>query len=105
MKNKMVKLTENDIKKIIHDVAFHLHKTVDNPLCVDNYFRNNPLMEGYFKTYPPEKIEYYLKKKYGDYATIILAKNENDVDVFIIGFFNDEENDEENEIVNTNNKK
>ena len=57
----MVKLTENDIKKIIHDVVFHLHKTVDNPLCIDNYFRNNPLMEGYFKTYPPEKIEYYNK--------------------------------------------
>ena len=57
MKNKMVKLTENDIKKIIHDVVFHLHKTVDNPLCIDNCFRNNPLMEGYFKTYPPEKIE------------------------------------------------
>ena len=90
MKNKMVKLTENDIKKIIHDVVFHLHKTVDNPLCIDNYFRNNPLMEGYFKTYPPEKIEYYLKKKYGDYATIILTKNENDVDDFIISFFNDE---------------
>ena len=94
MKSKMVKLTENDIKKIIHDVVFHLHKTVDNPLCIDNYFRNNPLMEGYFKTYPPEKIEYYLKKKYGDYATIILTKNENDVDVFIIGFFNDEENED-----------
>ena len=49
------------------------------------------LTEGIFMTYPPEKVEKYLKKRYGKYAFVERYKNENNIDLFRIGFYNDED--------------
>ena len=84
-----VKLTENDINKIIHSVLFNLKESFDNPFTIPEKLRNNLLMEGYFKTYPAEDILKYLSNRYGEYASIQLLENKNGVKVFSISFYND----------------
>ena len=64
------KLTEEDFKKMTNSILFHLKETFDNPLTMPEEIKNSPLMEGYFKTYPPEKVEKYLKERYGKYAYV-----------------------------------
>ena len=88
-----VKLTENDINKIIHSVLFNLKESFDNPFTIPEKLRNNLLMEGYFKTYPAEDILKYLSNRYGEYASIQLLENKNGVKVFSISFYNDKDNE------------
>ena len=84
-------LTDKEIQKMVKGVLFHLKESFDNPLTMPEKFRNSPLMEGYFETYPSEKVEKYLKKRYGKYAYIDRFENDNGVWVFRIGIYNDEE--------------
>ena len=63
-------LTEEDLKKMTNSIIFHLKESFDNPLSMPKELKNNPLMEGYFETYPSEKVEKYLKKRYGKYAYV-----------------------------------
>ena len=85
------KLTEEDLKKMTNSILFHLKETFDNPLTMPEEIKNSPLMEGYFKTYPPEKVEKYLKERYGKYAYVDRYENDNGVEVFRIGIYNDED--------------
>ena len=52
-------LTEEDLKKMTNSIIFHLKESFDNPLSMPKELKNNPLMEGYFETYPSEKVEKY----------------------------------------------
>lgn len=84
-------LTEEDLKKMTNSIIFHLKESFDNPLSMPKELKNNPLMEGYFETYPSEKVEKYLKKRYGKYAYVDRYENDNGVEVFRIGIYNDED--------------
>lgn len=85
-----MKLTEKDIETMVRSVCFHLKESVDNPFSLPESFKNNPLNEGVFETYRPEDVEKYLKKRYGEYAYVDRYKNENNVEIFRIGFYNEE---------------
>lgn len=87
------KLTKNDIEKIINSVSSHIKESINNPFTMPDFLRNNILMEGYFMTYPTDKIVKYLSKRYGDYASIHVFENENNVEVFLISFYNDEDSE------------
>lgn len=80
------KLTEEDIEKMVRGILFHLKESFDNP-----FTNNHNLTEGIFSTYKPEKVEKYLKKRYGEYAFVERYTNENKVEIFRIGFYNDED--------------
>lgn len=88
------KLTKEDINRITNGVVSHLKETFDNPFTMSEFLRNSPLMEGYFKTYPTDKIIKYLQKRYGEYASIQVMENENGIEVFIIGFYDDKNSED-----------
>jgi len=88
------KLTKEDIDRIVNGVVSHLRESFDNPFTMPEFLRNSPLMEGYFKTYPTDKIVTYLQKRYGEYASIQVMENENGIEVFIISFYDDKNNEE-----------
>ncbi len=88
-----IKLTENDIEKMVNSVIFHLNESLTNPFSLPDELKSNPLMEGYYATYPVDKVEKYLKKRYGKYAYIDCFENDNEVNVFRIGIYNDKENE------------
>ena len=77
---------------MVHSVLFHLKESFDNPFSLPEKLKNKILMEGIFSTYEPSKVEKYLKKRYGKYAYVERFNNENGIEVFRIGVYNDEEN-------------
>lgn len=87
------KLSKEDIERITNGVVSHLKESFDNPFTMPDFLRNSPLMEGYFKTYPTDKIVKYLQKRYGEYASIEVMENENGVEVFIISFYDDKDSE------------
>lgn len=86
-----VKLTENDIKKMVYGLLFNLKESFDNPFTMPESLRNNPLMEGIFTTYSTEDVEKYLTKRYGNSAFVDRYVTENGVELFRIGVHNDED--------------
>ena len=85
---KSILITNEEIKKLVKE---SLSKKIIIPKeSVNNIFslyenkKENILMEGIFKTYPPEKVLKYLKKRYGDAAIINIFDGDNDEKVFVI---------------------
>ena len=84
-------LTDEDLKKMVNGVLFHLKESFDNPFTMSEDVRNRMLSEGLIMTYPAEKVEKYLKKRYGKYAFVERYENSNKIEIFRIGFYNDED--------------
>lgn len=59
-------------------------KTVYDPFSQFDNVNHTPLMEGIFRTYEPEKIVKFLKKRYGDAAIIQITDGENGEKIFLI---------------------
>ena len=87
-------MNNKTLRGIIRESIKHLLLTKNsalNPLTMRASTRNNPLMEGCFKTYDPEIVKGFLEKRYGDAAQIDLYENENGIKMFrVIVWYTDE---------------
>ena len=93
-----IRETTDKVKKIIENLS------TKNTLVPFNYFgdifslpedvKKNPLMEGYYKTYPPEKVKSFLEKRYGDNLNVFLLDAMNGEKCFVIRFNDSDENQE-----------
>jgi hypothetical protein len=83
--------TEKEIEVFERTVAGHERDWFGNIFAISDDLKNNVLMEGYYMTYPPEKVEEYLKKRYGKYAIVETYAVDNGVIIFRIGVYNDED--------------
>ena len=84
--------SEKDIERLTNSIMFHLKESLLNPFTMSKELKESPLMEGVFSTYEPEKVKRYLEKRYGKYAFVETFENDNNVTIFRIGVYNDEEN-------------
>lgn len=88
MGKQTVLVTSEEIKDLIKE---SLTKRIiiprdffGNIFAIDEDTQKNPLMEGIFSTYNPEKIIGYLKKRYGDAAIIKITDSCNGEKIFLI---------------------
>lgn len=67
-------------KKLIipHESFFNIFGTIKESV------EENPLLEGIFRTYKPEKIVGWLKKRYGEAAIVNVVENDNGEKIFLI---------------------
>lgn len=83
--------TEEEIEKFKRSLPGHEMDNFGNIFAIPNSLKENILMEGYYMTYPPEKVKKYLKNRYGEYAIIETYERDNGIIVFRIGVYNDED--------------
>ena len=102
MAKNVIKLTENDIRKIIKESVERVFEDYDYPQLlltpVDEGLIRNPLVEGLITSYPLEKVVSYVSKSFAldkdmksylsvpknKYGVIIPAKSNNSTDVILI---------------------
>ena len=87
---KRVLLTNEQFKRLISEVCggngdliMPVHST-SNIFSTFDTIPYTTLMEGIFRTYEPEKIIKYLKKRYGDAAIVQIVYGDNDEKLFMI---------------------
>ena len=79
-------VTSQEIESLIRESL--TKKIIISKESVGNIFSlynsTNVLMEGIFRTYPPEKVVKYLEKRYGDAAIVTVFDGDNDEKIFVI---------------------
>ena len=92
--NLLIPLSEEALRNIVRDILLNLNESYTNIFSISDNLRNNPLMEGYFRTYPLSKVEKFLKQRYGNAAKVSVEKKENGEKAFHVYIWNDEKNKE-----------
>ena len=86
--SKMIIITTYQFKKLMSEgkekKLIIPRNSFNNPFTMSESLRNNVLMEGYFMTYPMDKVKKYLEKRYGDGAEVDIVKGDNNELVFLI---------------------
>ena len=87
MKNRVFKIKEGEL--IVP------HNSFLDPFTLPDTVKRNPLMEGYYRTYPPEKVKSFLEKRYrGGNFNIFLLDAMNNERCFCVRFPDNDENQE-----------
>ena len=74
----------NLIKESIGKKLILPRKSFGNIFNINETVKENPLLEGIFRTYKPEKVLKYLEKRYGDAAIVNVFDGDNEEKIFLI---------------------
>lgn len=74
----------NLIKESIGKKLILPRKSFGNIFNINETVKENPLLEGIFRTYKPEKVLKYLEKRYGDAAIVNIFDGDNEEKIFLI---------------------